>query len=1053
MNSRTWRAALLAAAFAILSCSAEGSLNPVDGAESRLEVSAALSSVRISEFHYDNTGTDADETIEVSGPAGTDLTGWQLVLYNGNGGAAYDTKTLSGAIPATCSPRGVVLQTYPSNGIQNGSPDGIALVDALGAVVEFLSYEGVMTAVGGPANGLTSTDVGVSENGTEPPGQSLQRDGSGTWSAPATSTFGACNDDGTPPPPPVVTSVTVSPATATIGVGATQQFSATAFDASNQPISGVVFTWSSANVAAATVSSNGLATGVAAGSAQITATAPNAVAGSATLTVTSAPPPGLPDTRISEVHYDNLGTDTGEAIEIEGSAGTDLTGWQLVLYNGSGGAPYNTQSLAGAIANSCSGRGVIAVNYPQDGLQNGSPDGMALVNAGGTVVEFLSYEGSFTAVGGPANGMVSTDIGVAESSSPIGQSLQRDGTGAWSGPAAASIGACNGSPPPPVGNSITFTGRTASDPALPVGFEDQLFAIVRDANGNVVVTTITWTSETPALASIDADGVVAALGAGTAILRATAADGFTTATVSLATRIASASPTAVYAGNAEFGEPADADASDDFILRHAQFTTSYNRNRGTPNWVSYDLEATHFGVEDRCDCFTFDPALPASFTRLTTANYTGAGTFHGYGIDRGHLARSFDRTSGSLDNAFTFYFSNIIPQAADQNQGPWAAMETFLGDMARFQNKEVYIIAGVAGTKGTVKNEGKIVIPASTWKVAVVMPRDQGLANVLTPQDAQVIAAIMPNDPGVRNVDWNTYRTTVDAVEALSGYNLLALLPDQIEIALESNTSAPVAVVNGPFTGNEGASVSMTAAGSTDPDGHALTYQWDFGDASTGAGLSTTHTYAQDGLYTVRLTVTDVLGLANTVTTTATISNVAPAIGALSDATLIRGETYTASGSFTDPGADAWTATVDYGAGAGAIPLTLTGKTFTVGHTYAQAGTFTTTVRIADDDATSTATVTITVLTPSQAVVRAIALVDGLVAAGKLKPGPALALETQLDIARRLLDLGKEQLAVAPLLLVRAQVDLLVSQGRLSAADAAPLRALLDRIIRSISAP
>ena len=116
--------------------------------------------------------------------------------------------------------------------------------------------------------------------------------------------------------------------------------------------------------------------------------------------------------------------------------------------------------------------------------------------------------------------------------------------------------------------------------------------------------------------------------------------------------------------------------------------------------------------------------------RYTTADYTGAGAIPGFGIDRGHLARSFDRTSASLDNAFTFYFSNIVPQAADLNQGPWAIMENVLGDLARLQNKEVYIIAGVAGNAGTVKNEGKIVIPASTWKVAVVMPRDQGLANI-----------------------------------------------------------------------------------------------------------------------------------------------------------------------------------------------------------------------------------------------------------------------------------------------------------------------------------
>src|SRR5207248_646139 len=117
-----------------------------------------------------------------------------IILYNGTGGASYDTKTLSGQIPATCGARGVIVQTYPSNGIQNGSPDGFALVDASNNVVEFLSYEGTFAAVGGPADGMTSVDIGVSEAGTEAIGMSLQRDGSGTWHAPASNTFGACND-------------------------------------------------------------------------------------------------------------------------------------------------------------------------------------------------------------------------------------------------------------------------------------------------------------------------------------------------------------------------------------------------------------------------------------------------------------------------------------------------------------------------------------------------------------------------------------------------------------------------------------------------------------------------------------------------------------------------------------------------------------------------------------------------------------------------------------------------------------------------------------------
>ena len=188
-------------------------------------------------------------------------------------------------------------------------------------------------------------------------------------------------------------------------------------------------------------------------------------------------------------------------------------------------------------------------------------------------------------------------------------------------------------------------------------------------------------------------------------LRATAADG-TTATYSLPTRVAVASGVA-YPGNTEFGEPADADASDDFIVRHEQFTASYNPNRGTPNWVSYDLDAAHFGAEDRCDCFTMDPDLPASLPRIYDRDYTDAGAFHGYGIDRGHMARSFDRTTGSLDNARTYLFSNIVPQAADMNQGPWAILENDLGDLARVQDREVYIITGVGRQQGHAQERGQ----------------------------------------------------------------------------------------------------------------------------------------------------------------------------------------------------------------------------------------------------------------------------------------------------------------------------------------------------------
>jgi len=151
----------------------------------------------INEFHYDNSGTDAGEMIEVAGPAGLDLTGWTLVGYNGNGGAVYLSVSLSGALADQENGFGTAWVPFP--GLQNGSPDGMALVDPNQNVVQFLSYEGTFTAVGGPASGLSSEDVGVFEASDTPLGFSLQLAGTGSryedfvWEGAAAHTAGLPN--------------------------------------------------------------------------------------------------------------------------------------------------------------------------------------------------------------------------------------------------------------------------------------------------------------------------------------------------------------------------------------------------------------------------------------------------------------------------------------------------------------------------------------------------------------------------------------------------------------------------------------------------------------------------------------------------------------------------------------------------------------------------------------------------------------------------------------------------------------------------------------------
>lgn len=144
---------------------------------------------------------------------------------------------------------------------------------------------------------------------------------------------------------------------------------------------------------------------------------------------------------INEIHYDNIARDEGESVEIVAPAGMSLSGYTLVLYNGMTGTAYGSVPLFGSVTDQCHGWGFLTVIFPSDGLQNGAPDGLALVDKNDKVIEFLSYEGSFVAVDGVAAGLQSTDMHVQQSfSTPKGYSLQRVGTGnspedfVWTGP-------------------------------------------------------------------------------------------------------------------------------------------------------------------------------------------------------------------------------------------------------------------------------------------------------------------------------------------------------------------------------------------------------------------------------------------------------------------------------------------------------------------------------------------------------------------------------------------------------------------------------------------
>jgi hypothetical protein len=131
---------------------------------------------------------------------------------------------------------------------------------------------------------------------------------------------------------------------------------------------------------------------------------------------------------INEFHYDADGTETGEFIEIAGPAGLNLNGYTIYTYDGSDRMVDQIFPLSGIIDNEQNGFGALTFATPN--LQN-QTEGIALVrNSGSIVIEFLSYEGSFIAVDGPAFGLTSKDVGVEEpANQAANESLSRIGSG------------------------------------------------------------------------------------------------------------------------------------------------------------------------------------------------------------------------------------------------------------------------------------------------------------------------------------------------------------------------------------------------------------------------------------------------------------------------------------------------------------------------------------------------------------------------------------------------------------------------------------------------
>ena len=605
--------------------------------------------------------------------------------------------------------------------------------------------------------------------------------------------------------------------------------------------------------------------------------------------------------------------------------------------------------------------------------------------------------------------------------------------------------------------NIGVQGR--ADP-LPVGFQTQIFlnSGSTDAAGTAVGNAdVVWSSSNTALVTVDpATGVITAKSPGSTTITATAkSDGVSAGSTTIVTQVEAVSPTARVGHNTELGIPTDANPSDDIIIARRQYTLSYNVSHGGPNWVSWNLDATHKGSASRCNCFTADTAL----TRLGIEAYDTSDWINGGIYSRGHMSPSADWAVAPGDNAPTFFLSNMIPQNQTANAGAWGDLENYLRTLA-VGSAEIYIVAGPIFTKGRTGGQdglgfmagtGRIAVPDSMWKVAVVVLDGRPASGITGPADVTVIAVNMAN-AAVSTGSWSNFQTTIDKIQKSTGYNLLSALPERVQCRLESRNCPPTAVITGAGMagGSEGQTLSFSGATSSDVDAaDALSYRWDISGQVVGTASTLSYAFADNGTYQLRLIVSDNKGGADTTTVAVTVLNVAPTVSAFAGATLLPGEMYGTSGSFTDPGADTWTATADFGDGSGAHTLALASKTFQLRHTYTTAGSYTVVVRVLDKDGgAGTQSATVVVQTVLQGIGNLASLVTSL--DGTLNKGEVNSLHAKLNAATARQRQGNTNAVTGTLGAFVNEVNAMVSSGRLTAAASAPLLDYARRLLKSL---
>lgn len=209
---------------------------------------------------------------------------------------------------------------------------------------------------------------------------------------------------------------------------------------------------------------------------------------------------------------------------------------------------------------------------------------------------------------------------------------------------------------------------------------------------------------------------------------------------------------------------------DEQIIRHTGYTLSYNEDAECASWVAYELTRSEVlsQAAERDDDFREDDAV-----------LTGSASLEDYrksGYDRGHLAPAADFKWSEEAMSDTFYMSNMTAQNPSFNRGIWADLEAVVRTNAYYSGS-LYVVTGPVLTDGPYERIGEngVAVPKRFYKVLLSYCEDE----------VKAIAFILENENSDRRLE--SFATSVDEAEEITGLDFYPALPDEIENAVESS--------------------------------------------------------------------------------------------------------------------------------------------------------------------------------------------------------------------------------------------------------------------------